>query len=100
MSTFSTLHIFGFGDVQLIMEDGTSTTKPASTLTTLQAYIDNVWGNAPEGYTGTKEYHAINTFNDLFADWQPSVQGQKGFRVPFPSLDQALLDALILEIQA
>ena len=98
MATFSTLHIFGFGDVQLIQKDSPSITKKASSLTTLQAYVDDVWSKAPSGNVGTKEYHAINTFDGLFADWQPKVKGESGYRVPFANLDQTLLDALIAEM--
>ena len=33
MTEFSTLHIFGFGDVQVILPDGSGATKKASDLT-------------------------------------------------------------------
>ena len=65
MSNWSTLHIFGFGDVQVISKDG-GATKKASTLTKLQAVIDNVWSTKPTDNTSTKQYHAINIFEGCF----------------------------------
>lgn len=100
MTTFNTLHIFDFGTIQLISKSGPAIMKKASDLTTLQAYIDNVFSKAPADFVGTKEFHAINTFDGLFADWQPKINGKKGFRIPFTEIDQALLDALITEIKS
>ena len=66
MATWSTLHIFGYGETQLI---GTDSNKkvPTSALTKVQAVVDNVYSFKPEGNTATEVYHAINIFNDLFA---------------------------------
>jgi hypothetical protein len=99
MSTFNTLHIFGFGDVQVITKDG-GKTKKASDLTTLQAVIDNVWSKKPSDNTGTKQYHAINIFEGMFADWQSKVQGEKGYRTPYLELDKAAIEALVAEVLA
>jgi hypothetical protein len=99
ITTWSTLHIFGYGETQLI---GTDLNKkvPTSSLTTVQAVVDNVYSFKPEGNTATKEYHAINIFNDMFADWQTSQQGVEGWRVQYPELDATLIDALVAEIVA
>jgi alpha-D-ribose 1-methylphosphonate 5-triphosphate synthase subunit PhnL len=97
MAKFSTLHIFGFGDVQVVAQPE-GATKKASELTALQAVIDNVWAQKPADNTGTKEYHAINIFDGMFADWQPKVQGEKGFRVQIGSLDMTLVQALVDEV--
>jgi hypothetical protein len=96
---WSTLHIFGYGETQLI---GTDFNKKVNTslLTTAQAVIDNVYSFKPEGNTATKEYHAINIFNDMFADWQTSQQGVDGWRVEYSELDATAIDALIAEIIA
>lgn len=95
---FNTIHIFGFGTVQVI----TDTQNVQCPITDVQAEadacIDNVWGNAPTDYTGTKSYHAINTFYDMFSDWQPDVQGDKGFRVPYADLDNTLFEALATKV--
>lgn len=97
MGNWSTLHIFGFGDVQVITKDG-GTTKKASTLTKLQAVIDNVWSTKPTDNTSTKEYHAINIFEAMFADWQPKVPKEKGFRTEYSKLDDLLIQQLVDEV--
>lgn len=95
MANWSTLHIFGFGDVQVITKDG-GATKKASTLTKLQAVIDNVWSTKPTDNTSTKDYHAINIFEGVFADWQPKVP--KGFRTEYSKLNDSLIQKLVDEV--
>lgn len=100
MANWNTLHIFGFGDVQVITEDG-GATKKASELTALQPVVDNVWSKKPaDSKITTKEYHAINIFNDIFSDWQPIEPKVEGFRTPFAELDSTLIQALVDEVLA
>jgi hypothetical protein len=99
MANWSTLHIFGFGDVQVITKDG-GATKKASTLTKLQAVIDNVWSTKPTDNTSTKQYHAINIFEGMFADWQTKVPKEKGFRTEYSKLDNSLIQQLVDEVLA
>jgi hypothetical protein len=96
---WSTIHIFGYGETQLIGKDSNKKV-PTTVLTTAQAVIDNIYSFKPEGNTATKEYHAINIFNDMFADWQTAQQGVKGWRVQYAELDATLIDALVAEIIA
>jgi hypothetical protein len=96
---WSTLHIFGYGETQLIGNDFNKKVN-TSALTTAQAVIDNVYSFKPEGNTATKEYHAINIFNDMFADWQTAQQGVDGWRVQYPELDATAIEALVAEIIA
>jgi hypothetical protein len=95
---FNTIHIFGFGTVQVITDTQNVQCNIADVQAEADACIDDVWGNAPTDYTGTKSYHAINTFYDLFSDWQPNVQGDKGFRVPYSDLDSSLFEALATKV--
>jgi hypothetical protein len=99
MSNWSTLHIFGFGDVQVISKDG-GATKKAATLTKLQSVIDNVWSTKPIDNTSTKQYHAINIFEGMFADWQTKVPKEKGFRTEYSKLDNSLIQQLVDEVLA
>jgi len=94
-----TLHIFGYGETQLI---GTDFNKkvPTSALISVLAVIDDVYSFKPEENTATKEYHAINIFNDMFADWQTAQQGVEGWRVQFADLNKTALDELVAEIEA
>lgn len=99
MATWSTLHIFGYGETQLI---GTDSNKkvPTSALTKVQAVVDNVYSFKPEGNTATEEYHAINIFNDMFADWQTKSADTKGWRTQYADLDATAIEALVAEIEA
>lgn len=97
MAEFSTLHIFGYGESQVIGKDY-NVKAPNSELTGLQAVVDNVYSKKPADSTATTDYHAINIFHDMFADYQPK-QGE-GFRVPYEELDNALIQALADEIIA
>lgn len=97
---FNTIHIFGFGTVQVITDTKNVQSPIADVQAEADACIDNVWGNAPTNppYAGTKSYHAINTFYDMFSDWQPNIQGEKGFRVPYAELDNTLFEALATKV--
>lgn len=103
MADFNTIHIFGFGDVQLISKDK-SVTKKYADLTKAKAVVDKIYALKPEDYAGTDEYHAINIFSDMFADFQPkSVDGQppiKGFRVKYEDIDAKSINALVTELLA
>ena len=96
-TTWSTLHIFGYGETQLI-GDNYNKKVATSSLTTVQPVVDNVYSFKPEGNTATEDYHAINIFNDMFADWQP--KDGEGWRVQYSDLDQTLIDALVAEIES
>ena len=100
MANWSTLHIFGFGDVQVITNDG-GATKKASDLTALQPVVDNVWSTKPADSTLTsEEYHAINIFEGMFADWQPKEPKAEGFRTQYADLDATLIQTLVDEVLA
>jgi hypothetical protein len=96
---WSTLHIFGYGETQLIGNDFNKKV-PTSALISVLAVIDDVYSFKPEGNTATKEYHAINIFNDMFADWQTSQQGVEGWRVNYSELNNVAIDAVVAEIIA
>ena len=99
MATWSTLHIFGYGETQLI---GTDSNKkvPSAALTTLTAVVNNVYSFKPEGNTATKEYHAINIFNDMFADWQTASPEASGWRTEYTQLDESAIEVLVAEVEA
>ena len=99
MANWSTLHIFGFGDIQVIAKDG-GKTKKATDLTKLQEVIDLVWAQKPSDNTGTKQHHAINIFKGMFADWQSKVKGEKGFRAQYDKLAADKIEALVDEVLA
>lgn len=100
MATFNTIHIFGFGVVQVITNDKNIQTPITTVQAQADACIDNVWSKRPQGYAGAKEYHAINTFNDMFSDWQSKNRTDENFRVPYAELDAALFEALATAVLA
>lgn len=97
----STLHIFGYGETQVIGQDGTTPVNKkvaSSELTGVQAVVDDVYSHKPVDNPATNDYHAVNIFNNMFADFQPK-EGES-FRVPFEELNKALIDALVAEVLA
>jgi hypothetical protein len=96
--TWNTIHIFGYGETQIIGKDFNKKV-PTSVLTTVQAVVDNVYSFKPEGNTSTEEYHAVNIFNTMFVDFQPKQSDVEGWRVEYADLDSALIEALVSEIE-
>lgn len=96
MATFSTIHIFGYGETQLIKEDYNQ--KVATTeLSTVAPVVANVYSQKPADSDASADYHAVNIFNNMFADFQPKTG--KGFRVEWAKLDAALIDALVAQFE-
>lgn len=98
-TSWSTLHIFGYGETQLIGADFNKKV-PSSVLTTLQAVVENIYSFKPVDNPATIDYHAINIFNTMFADWQPREQETKGWRTEYSELNVTLTNSLIEEIVA
>lgn len=94
MSTFNTIHIFGFGVVQVIGKDFNIKVPASSVQTDVDACINNVWSTKPIDNTSTQDYHAINVFNGLFCDWKSKIKEEKGFRSQYKDLDASLFEAL------
>ena len=62
MAAFNTIHVFGFGDTQLIAKEKSGTVKSA-TLTKLQAFIDHVKTFKPADVVAA-EAHVIHVVGD------------------------------------
>lgn len=97
MATWSTLHIFGYGETQLIGNNFNYKTS-TSNLAAASAVVADVYSKKPADSDASADYHAVNIFNDMFADYQPN--SGSGFRVKYAELNQVLIDALIEEILA
>lgn len=98
----STLHVFGYGEVQVIGQDGeTSVNKkaPASEMTSKDSVVNNVYSFKPVDNLSPNEYHAIHIFADSFANYQPKGDFEN-WRVQWPELDKAAIDALVAEVLA
>lgn len=97
MATWSTLHIFGYGETQLIGDNFNYKTS-TSNLAAAPAVVADVYSKKPADSDASASYHAVNIFKDMFADYQPN-EGT-GFRVQYADLNQVLIDALVEEILA
>ena len=95
--TWSTLHIFGYGETQII-GDKLNFKTATTNLTSAQAVVDNVYSKKPSDSDASASYHAVNIFHSMFADFQP--KSGKGFRVQYAQVDSVLIDALVEEIVA
>lgn len=94
---WNTLHIFAYGQCQLIGDNynklvDTSELNPL----TVNAAIAEVWTHKPADSTASENFHAINCFNNMFADWLP--QTGDSFRVDWSNLDAFPINVLADEI--
>lgn len=99
----STLHIFGYGECQVIGKDGeTQINKkaPSDAMISLQAVVDNVYSFKPTDNLSPNVYHAINIFADMFSDYIPKDSAFSSWRTEFKDLDKALIDTLVAEVLA
>ena len=95
MGTYNTLHIFGYGESQVITD--TENKKVASNeLTKVQAVVDMIYSHKPEGNSATLNYRTINIFNDMFVDYSDE-QGNV-FRVDYSEVNTTKINALVSEI--
>lgn len=98
-----TIHIFGYGEAQVISETVNFKAKVAD-FTKLKTVIDNIKSKKPADKT-TGDYHAINIFGDMRADYnakrpdgaKSKNEDKSSFSVKFADLDIAKLNALIAE---
>lgn len=95
MENYNTLHIFGYGECQVIT-DTENKKVPTSDCPSAQSVVDMVYALKPADNPATSNYHAVNIFNDMFADYQ-SPEGN--FRVQYAELDSALIETLVAEIK-
>ena len=95
MGNYNTLHIFGYGECQVIT-DTENKKVPTSDCPSAQDVVNMVYAFKPADNPSTSNYHAVNIFNDMFADYQ-SIEGN--FRVDYSELDSELIDQLVTEIE-
>lgn len=95
MSIYNTLHIFGYGETQVITE--TENKKAATdSIVGVQALVDNLYSKKPADNPATSDYRVISIFNDIFADYSDELGNS--FRVEYSELNAALIDAVVLEV--
>lgn len=101
MGQFSTIHVFGYGETQII--GGTNNGKVmSSSLTTLIPFVDHVKSFLPVTGVTLTDYHVIHIFEGM--DVRYLGQGTEdrtlntSFSVNWSQIDQILLTSLVDEI--
>jgi hypothetical protein len=95
MAIYNTLHIFGYGETQVITD--TENKKVATdSIVGVQLVVDDLYSKKPSGNPATTEYRTITILNDIFADY--SDEDGNTFRVDYSELNAALIDAVVLEV--
>jgi hypothetical protein len=101
MEQFSTIHIFGYGETQIIGETNNGKV-PSSSLTTLVPFVDHVKTFLPESGVTLTDYHVIHIFNGSDVRYlgvgTEDRKEETSFSVGFNQIDQTLLTALVDEI--
>ena len=101
MGQFSTIHIFGYGETQIIGQTNNGKVESFS-LTTLTPFVDHVKTFLPATGVTLTDYHVIHIFESM--DVRYLGQGtedrtvQTSFSVTWSQIDQILLTELVDEI--
>lgn len=101
MAKFNTIHVFGFGDTQIIGEK--NGTVKADTLTKLTAFIDHVKTFKPTDVTLT-DHHVIHVFEDREVRYLGRAAEDKkaktSFSVKIADVDSTILTEFVDELSA
>lgn len=89
-----TIHIFGYGETQLISAE-VSKKINSNSLTKVKPLVDAIWAKKPKGSKAEEKYHAINFFGHGRVIWVSN----DGFELIDEQTIYPLIDDLILEIQ-
>ena len=95
MAIYNTLHIFGYGETQVIT-DKENKKVPTDSIVGVQDLVDEIYSKKPSGNAATSDYRTISIFNDMFADYSDNLGNS--FRVDYSELNAALIDAVVLEV--
>ena len=101
MKQFSTIHIFGYGETQIIGETNNGKI-PSSSLTTLVSFVDHVKTFLPESGVTLTDYHVIHIFEGSDVRYlgvgTEDRKEETSFSVKYDQIDITLLDALVNEV--
>lgn len=100
-STFKTIHIFGYGEVQLIggAKDGKVS---SSNLESLNAFVDHIKTFKPENVEAS-DLHVIHIFKDgdvryLGKNGELSLRTKKSYSVNLSQVDSGILDNFVNDL--
>lgn len=94
ITEFSTIHIFAYGEAQIIGKD-LNHKASVSSFTKLQAVIDDVKSKKPADKT-SGDYHAINIFFSADCRYM-GKEKESSFSCKLSELNETKLNALIAE---
>lgn len=101
MGNFSTIHIFGFGDTQIIGKENNGIVK-STELTTLPAFVDHVKTFLPATGVTLTDYHVIHIFNKTDVRYLGKQTEDKkentSFSVRWNQVNEVILNDLVNEI--
>jgi len=103
MKSWSTIHIFGYGESQIIGQGdddkGFSNKVPTSTLTKVSPFIDDLFTHQPQGNQSVKtEYHVVHIFHGNEVRFASKTKDVEGFSVKIDQLNQTILQELVDEL--
>jgi hypothetical protein len=101
MKQFSTIHIFGYGETQIIGNDNNGKVQ-SSELTNLVALVDHIKTFLPESGVTLTDYHVIHIFEGSDVRYlgvgTEDRKEETSFSVKYNQIDITLLDALVNEV--
>jgi len=101
MKQFSTIHIFGYGETQIIGNDNNGKVQ-SSELTNLVVLIDHIKTFLPESGVTLTDYHVIHIFEGSDVRYlgvgTEDRKEETSFSVKYDQIDITLLDALVNEV--
>ena len=97
---WGTMHIYGYGETQLIGNDDLNKKYSTTELTKVQEVIDYIYSLKPEGNPTSIEYHVINIFKDWKVEFRskPLLVLENTFSIKYTDLDTTSIDELATEI--
>lgn len=98
MANWTTIHVFGYGESQMIGPDknGATTNSNLNTLAPLVSYLASM---QQAGTTiNMEQLFALNMFNQLFVDFFPNNKDNKMQRFELDGLDMSYINNLADEL--
>lgn len=96
---FNTIHIFGYGETQIIGSE-LNLKVSSSTLTTLTPFVDHIKSLRPSDVLES-DYHVIHVFNEakvMYLSQSESQEEKRTFTIDFDQIDASILESLIQEL--
>lgn len=101
MKQFSTIHIFGYGETQIIGETNNGKV-PSLSLTTLVPFVDHVKTFLPESGVTLTDYHVIHIFEGSDVRYlgvgTEDRKEETSFSVKYDQINTVILDTFVNEV--